>query len=225
MLIETNKYIVLIAGLVTAVCVQAEQQSWKGKSFSATTVEYDKSFPDKKTHSRIYMSKEGLRTESLPVGGNEPEVVSIAHFGNNEHYMIAPLQGIYVLMPMADSSAVTVSELEEGQGLLSTTPCDGYDSRKNGGKTRFNKREVESWQCSRSGNATEVKQLFDPVLKVVIREETSRGQVSELRGIKVGKQDPGMFQPPKGYRQASLKELFTGEVEFPRYEDTQGVAQ
>jgi hypothetical protein len=72
------------------------------------------------------------------------------------------------------------------------------------GQEQLGNRATEKWQMvtrRTDGKTMESSQWFDPDLQIVIREELPGGYLRELRDIRVGPQDPALFQIPAGYRQ------------------------
>lgn len=74
------------------------------------------------------------------------------------------------------------------------------------GKETLGGRPVEKWKVSISqsgGSAQESYRWYDPQLNLDIREELPGGYIRELRNIKLGKQDPGLFKVPAGFKKVT----------------------
>jgi len=74
------------------------------------------------------------------------------------------------------------------------------------GKEKLGGRPVEKWKVTFSqsgGPVQESYRWYDPQLNLDIREELPSGYVRELRNIKVGKQDPGLFKVPTGFKKVT----------------------
>lgn len=72
------------------------------------------------------------------------------------------------------------------------------------GREQLHGRSTEKWQMvtrRSDGQNVVADQWFDPELQMVIREELPGGYLRELRDIRIGPQDPGLFQIPPGYQQ------------------------
>jgi hypothetical protein len=74
------------------------------------------------------------------------------------------------------------------------------------GKEMLGSRATEKWEMvtkRSNGQTTTATQWFDVELGLVIREELPGGYLRELRDIRVGPQDPALFEVPAGYRQVA----------------------
>jgi len=77
---------------------------------------------------------------------------------------------------------------------------------ENQGKEKVSGRITEKWQrilTRPDGTAMVTYQWYDPELKIAIKEELPGGYSRELKNIKVGQQDPGLFSIPTDYRVVS----------------------
>jgi len=77
------------------------------------------------------------------------------------------------------------------------------------GKTVINGRKSEKWQyrsVDAEGHKRVIRQWYDPVIKMAIREEYPGGFVRELRNIVLAEQESSLFVPPEGYRDVSVSE-------------------
>jgi hypothetical protein len=71
------------------------------------------------------------------------------------------------------------------------------------GSETINGRSTEKWRMQMThadGQQISSLQWYDPQLKIAIREEMPGGYMRELRNIKVGNQDKGLFEVPTGYQ-------------------------
>ncbi len=74
------------------------------------------------------------------------------------------------------------------------------------GPEKLGGRSVEKWKVSFSqsgGSVQESYRWYDPQLNLDIREELPSGYIRELRNIKVGEQDPGLFRVPAGFKKVT----------------------
>lgn len=64
-------------------------------------------------------------------------------------------------------------------------------------------RPVEKWELTLTQGeqpAQRSTRWFDPQLNLAIREENPRGYIRELQNIRVGPQDPGLFEVPEQFK-------------------------
>jgi len=74
------------------------------------------------------------------------------------------------------------------------------------GPEKLGGRSVEKWKVSFSqsdGAVQESYRWYDQQLNLDIREELPSGYIRELRNIKVGEQDPGLFKVPAGFKKVT----------------------
>lgn len=188
--------------------------------FSALRVEYNKSFPQKTTHSRIFVSRYGLREEPLDKGGVTVSkgTTIISNAIEKQAWMLVPARKIFIALPSTEEPGVTLID-DAPDDLLSTIPCETYKESRKLGNEKHADRPVEKWQCRHAPTGPATSLLYDPELKVVVRSENSSGHTIELRNIKIEAVARDQFWPPPAFRKVSMKEYFTGIVELPAYQD------
>jgi len=163
------------------------------------------------------MSRKGVREEEQDLKKTgEARFAMVVNFESGKAWYVVPRRKIYIEMPSADAPGVTTSS--EPGTVLSPAPCEGYTLAEKGKDGQHEGRKIEEWKCHSEATG-DVVQLFDPVLKIVIRQQDSKGHVTELRNIQEGKQPDSLFVIPEGYRQATMQEMMTGVTDLPRFPD------
>lgn len=196
-------------------CVSALSEIWQVGSFTATRVEFDKAQPKKEKRSKVHMSKLGMREEELVIQkSSDAQFVVVMNFEKGKTWFLVPHRKVYMEPPAANTAGVTVKD--EPGTVLAPAPCDSYTLIEKRKATQHDERNVEEWYCH-SDATGDVIQLFDPALRVVVRNEDAKGRVIELRNIQEGKQPDSLFTIPEGYRKANMREILTGTTELPVY--------
>jgi outer membrane lipoprotein-sorting protein len=91
---------------------------------------------------------------------------------------------------------------ERGVPLRQEMPGGQSTELKLVGMETLDGRSVEKWEVTTTqpgGAPTRTFQWYDPELKIAVRQEFPGGFVSELKGIRVGKQGDHLFSIPAGY--------------------------
>ncbi len=205
----------LMGAVVVAPAGADDAPGWARRAFSADLVRYSTATPGPRERSRILMSPLGLREEAGPVGG-PVRLIVIARRESGDAWMVDPQRRIVLSLPSGDEDEAG----SEPEGLLSPQPCSGFPLRDRYGMARHDGRKVVKWRCRNPETGDDRWHWFDEDLGVVVREESWDGRVEELVSIRPGPQPDALFESPAGFRQASMKEFFTGVPEFPRYRET-----
>ena len=95
---------------------------------------------------------------------------------------------------------------ERGLALKSDSGSGQISEQRLIGMEQVGGRQTEKWQTTvvRSNQpAQESYRWFDPELNLAIREEVPGKYLQEMRNIRVGPQDPSLFQVPAGYKQVA----------------------
>jgi hypothetical protein len=98
---------------------------------------------------------------------------------------------------------------ERGIPLKQTMPNGQGMELKLLGKETLDGRAVEKWEMTNTvpgHDSTRTVQLYDPELKLAIREEFPGGYVSELKNIRIGPQPDNLFVVPAGYSRMTMPE-------------------
>jgi hypothetical protein len=103
---------------------------------------------------------------------------------------------------------------ERKMALRQEFPGGQLVERKFLGKDKLNDREVERWQVTaKQGNQTQQStEWIDPKLGVVVRQEPSQGQATELRNIQAGSQPDKLFTVPQDYQKRAIPQSPGGGV-------------
>jgi hypothetical protein len=147
---------------------------------------------------QVYVAPQGQRLEGIPPRG----ITLIEPADQATRWMVDADAQVYAV----DKSAAKGAELG---GLLAHKPCKGFPESENLGTETLQGRAVQKWKCQHPEFGT-VTQWFAPDLGTVVRDRTPKGEIQELRNIRVGKQPAKLFRFPekKGFEKVPVIQLF-----------------
>ena len=137
---------------------------------------------------RLYIGSRGARLEPFSPADDAPDLY-IARLADGTHYEI-----------FLDRRRAYRSRMEEDElATVSGKFCSDFETRNKTGAETVSGRKTEIWKCAGAADGPDQVVWWDPELKVEIRKSRA-GLVVELRNIKVGQPDPGLFEIPAGVR-------------------------
>lgn len=165
--------------------------------FSARSVTYSEG-QEPAGSVRVYMGPEGRRLEGIPPHG----ITLVTPAGSDKRWLVDEANGRYAV----DSSKGKGATLG---GVLAHEPCKGFAKGEKVGSETINGRTTEKWVC-RHPAFGKITQWFDPEINTVIRDRTAKGEIQELREVRVGKQSPDLFRfkAPEDFDQVPVIQLF-----------------
>lgn len=193
---------VLMLCLAMAAATAMARGAWfQGPALSAKHVEQD---GDSTIVSKVYISEAGMRrvAASAPDG----EMIYVSNFNQRKTWLLLPGKRVYVDMGSMEDSGQPMAEVDVST-LFHSEPCKGFDLTKQLGPASVGGRQTQQWMCGNSKTRHQVKQWFDPELKLVIKEQNPQHGSVELHDIKVASQPDTLFDLPKGYKKGSMKDL------------------
>ncbi len=200
-----------LLGLMMAGVAAAGTATWQGPSLIATQIDSHKGDPQSREQGKIHISKEGMRGE---FGGAAGRTMIIINFKSGKCWYVAEKQKIYTegkINPKTGDcpspfAPPGLADAETVSGLMASEPCEGYARKQQQGADTVAGRKARKWLCTgKRGEAA--MHWYDSSLKIVIKEATAEGEMSELRDIKQASFSSSLLQQPKGYRRVSGPEF------------------
>jgi len=200
----------LICASIAAGALEQGQAATFSAEFHSTTSNVGRGA--RNISGRVWIGDGKMRIESL----DEGHVMALI-LDSRRHTMfdLVPDQGFY-----EDVSSITsLMSRPGGPGDFRSydlrNPCDGVDGETctKTGVASVAGRDCEEWQFT-GKDGSRWDGCIDRQLGVMLRKELN-GNLLELTGIKVGKQDPGLFKIPKDLKLVELADCYL-RPDFPR---------
>ncbi|MES9970349.1 MAG: hypothetical protein ABW092_09970 [Candidatus Thiodiazotropha sp.] len=198
------------------------------KPFTALLVEYNKHNERVKKRTRITLSQYGIRSENLPQDSNKAKLIYIQNYKSSQEWLVNSQRQYYSEIP--NGSPVISDEGYQGDGaddgkddtmawsgVLRSLPCSGAKGKKINTRSVRNS-ELSVWKCN-DAQGRDYLQHYSSLLGYVIRQETSDGQIGELKEIKFIDKPNDYFRPSEMWREVSMEELLTGAPMLPAYKE------
>lgn len=184
--------------------------------YTAELKSYNKLYPNKSHKNLVSMSPHGVRIEANNMLSYARKGVYIQNFENNSSWILDPKKKIFSSMNTIENEEDTSNDTVGG--IMATRPCmDSEDNEKLiTGQKIINDEKIIFWKC-KDKNENYLKQGYSQKWNLVVREELSNGDISELINIKKVEFDNDFFMPPKNYREVSLREFYTGAPSLEQY--------
>ncbi|MCU7878771.1 MAG: hypothetical protein KZQ84_18595 [Candidatus Thiodiazotropha sp. (ex Lucinoma borealis)] len=190
------------------------------RPFSAVLVEYNRHNKEAKRRTRLVISGQGMRSESLSPQPGEPGLVFIQNYQTGREWLANPSMYVFSKLPegkLIDERDVAVDDQENSIGVLLNRPCVGMTAEKRSTRV-VGETELSVWRCT-DNQGQDLLQHYSTLLGVVIRQETGDGRISELQDITLIDELPGHYEPSSLWRELSLGEFVTGAPMLPDYDD------
>jgi len=207
---DNNLMFVSVLFAIVAYPAQAEYNKWNGVAFSAVrTISSLVDSPKIIEKSKIYYSQIGTRIE---ISEGTTKTISIVNYKKQKCWFILPDKKIYYEIGLnkktrqcGESEIAGFRPETKNPGIFFPRPCYGYKNMKALGKNHVMGRRTSKWHCTGGISGSSVKQWYDPILKMVIRE-VSDNKITEASKIKLArKPDTHQLLPPYEYTKISLK--------------------
>lgn len=177
--------------------VSAAEDLGGAPGFQAESVTYTED-RDPASTVHVYMAPEGRRLEGIPPRG----IALVVPAKGGERWLVDPERKQYAVDRTRNKGATL-------GGVLAHEPCQGFAKSERVGPATVNGRETVKWKC-RHPAFGQVTQWFDPGINTVIKDRTPKGEVQELRRIRVGEQDADLFRfhAGEGFQKVPVIRLF-----------------
>lgn len=165
--------------------------------------------------SRVYHGKNKERFEMTNSGMTS---IMISRIDKKIAWMLMPDQKMYMEMDLkeAKQSSKDISDCRLSQKSLGTETVNGFKSTKN--KITMTCPDKLTYDGHMWVTKEGIMMKMDAVAK------TEDGDVrfrTELKNVKIGRQDPKLFEVPAGYKKMSIGGMFGGAMPFGSQADKQ----
>ena len=148
--------------------------------------------PNAAAEGRIFVSEQKVRTEMAGA-------IVISRLDRNVNWLIMPAQMTYMEQPFDPKTLLGVSEKAPGE--TERTPL---------GKEIINGRQTDKYRVvydSEKGTAV-MFQWIDETAMIPVKMAAENGSWSiEYRNLRVGPQDPALFELPAGYTKMAMPDV------------------
>lgn len=204
--IVTAASMVLVAGMAWAI-----ESGWQGPPVVGSLHAYSRDSPKDKITTKIYVNREGFRAEMpLPIG----RMISILNSKVGKCWYIDEGKKTYMELSAnstkSDCPSFMGEAMDEGaEASLSSVavPCEGYAKKSAVGTDTVAGRAVEKWSCSGGESGATATQWFDRKFPLLLREETSAGDVMEFYEVSETSFAATLLELPKGVKRISAEEF------------------
>ena len=86
-------------------------------------------------------------------------------------------------------------------------PCEDYAKKSSLGGATVAGRATEKWSCSGGRGIPDATQWHDPKLRLLLKEETSDGEVMEFHELRETSFATNLLEMPKGMKRVSAEEF------------------
>jgi hypothetical protein len=210
-----------LAGAENSNLLEGESNYLKPATpFRATLIEYNKHNAGRKKRTKLILSDQGQRAELLYPDSERSKIIFIQNYRTGQKWLVNPGKHSYCELSDHSGSKINhVTEMKTQQevspGMLDQAPCQGSRAEKLKARTVKNS-ELSVWECT-DAQGNKVVQHYSTLLGMVIRQQSSSGQVKELINISlvgIGAQD---FIPSSLWREVALEELIFSAPLLPEY--------
>ena len=193
--------------LVISICILISNVTGQEiKEFSADQVHLDSKGKIKNTW-KFYKSINKIRFEMNTPWG-KGKMVNIILEDKKINYTIFPEKKVYVQNVLKDEDLQTFQQFNKGnlkEKKLGVEKVNGY---------KCTKKQVETTN-NIMGMKMKIKMVIWSSSKfpMPLRTKTEKGEISEIRNIKIGRQSAKLFKVPAGYKKAaSMMEVMSGSM-------------
>lgn len=194
-----------IALLLTGAPVCAEAADYEGPGFSGDAFVSNDGAPLQRAGT-VHIGPAGFRMNMVADGRR---IASLVPWSGDLAYSLFLDEMVYLEMP---AEQVGIEPYEN-------RPCVGYRDGESLGVETFDGRPVEKWRCTGEispalgRSPVDATTLYDPELAFEIRVERDGGEILEVRNVRVGSQDPSLFEIPEGFRKLDMQALMKQMME------------
>jgi len=160
----------------------------------------------------IYLSKKGQRIDAQSDVG---EIIMAFNSTTKACWILNKKKNMYTVGKVKGKSAEcdAMGMFDQGDtalgGLISIVPCRNYEKKTFKANEKLYGRAVERWLCISQSQGMGAMQWFDKELKLVIKEQTYTGEMSEFINIKKQTVPVSLFAEPTGYKKVDKNTFWT----------------
>lgn len=200
----------IVGCMMLSAAAWAAENAWQGPSIVGSFYTYSRAQPASKMTGKIHLSKDGLRSE-IPMPAGSMITILNGKAGkcwyaddNKKIFMEATLNRKTGDCPSFMGEAMDASA---DKSPTDAVPCEGYAKKSSLGGATVAGRAVEKWSCSNGQGLSDATQWYDPKLRLMLKEETSDGEVMEFQELREMSFAAGLLEMPKGMKQVSAEEF------------------
>jgi len=195
---------IVLASLFVAVPVWAAQLSPPKVEYSADSVMQTE---DTTTEQRVYVTPTKERRETLVGSGDAAEgSVQIFRRDNKVMWLLMPSEKMYMEHSMGKGNAKDVSQWDFEETVMGEEILNGVKVTKY--KTIATSTDGKKY----GGFSWRTKEGISIKTDLLYKEgNEKRRMMTELKNVKVGKQDPQLFEIPKGYTKLDMSGMMGRE--------------
>jgi len=190
--------------------VLASTPGWEGPPVVGTSVSYSKAQPDEKMTAKFYANKEGFRSE-MDMPGNKLIIIQNNKAGKCWHVIESAkiYQEVAINKKTGECASIMGEEMEASSDTspADDIPCDGYTKKEPAGDDTVIGRAANKWNCSGGAEGASATQWHDKKLKMLLKEETSMGDVQNVTELTEKSFAKDLLEPPKGMKRVSADEF------------------
>jgi len=188
----------------------AGEIGWKGPPVVGTFETYTRMQPAEKMIGKFYVSREGFRSE-MPMPGSRMVTIQNGQAGKCWHVNVA--KKIYSEVAVNKKTGDCPSFMGEAMDAaadkspVGDVPCAGYARKAAAGGGTIAGRAADKWSCSGGPGNSSATQWHDRKLKMLLKEETSTGEVMAYTELRETSFSGDLLKPPKGMKRVSADEF------------------
>jgi hypothetical protein len=202
----------IVAGFIVLVSTNtiAAETGWQGPPVVGTFQTYSRAQPSEKMTGKLYVSREGFRSE-LPMPGGR--MITILNSKAGKCWYIDDSKKIFTDRPVNHKTGDCPSFMGDAMDAnaekspAEVKPCEGFAKKVSQGNATVAGRAVEKWSCSGGKGSTSATQWHDRKFKFLLKEETSDGEVMEFRELSETSFASSLLEMPKGMKRVSGEEF------------------
>lgn len=208
----TNMNRIFMAGCMTllSAVAWAAENAWQGPSIVGSFYTYSRAQPANKMTGKLYLSRDGLRYE-IPM--RPGRMVTILNGKAGKCWYADDSKKIFMETDLNRETGDCPSFMGEAtdasadKSSAAAAPCEGYAKKSSLGAAVVAKRATEKWSCSGGQGISDATQWHDPKLKLLLKEETSDGEVMEFHALNETSFAASLLEMPKGMKRVSAEEF------------------
>jgi len=137
----------------------------------------------------------------------------------NQAWLVSVRRGVYTALPIVDGDGQPELQVPgfHQSGIMTVQPCLWY-SGELVGQSVWRGYPVEVWRCA-NRESEAVNQFYSTDWRIVVREETAKGAIAELRDLREREFTEGWFAPDRKLRGIGFVEFVKGVGDLSSYSD------
>jgi hypothetical protein len=188
----------------------AAETGWQGPPIVGTFQTYSRAQPAEKKTGMFYVNRDGFRSElPMPTG----RMITILNSKAGKCWYVYDSKKILMESSVNRKTGDCPSFMGEAMDASANksptgaVQCEGYAKKISLGNDTVAGRAVEKWSCSGGQGLPNSTQWHDRKLKLLLKEETSDGEVMEYRELKETSFAASLLEMPKGMKRVSAEEF------------------